>query len=59
MRHALEATDTGQASSKAADAREHIKIADQSMSSPITMYLRSEARQPAVSLSASLPKLLE
>lgn len=26
---------------------------------PITMYLRLEARQPAVSFSASLPKLLE
>ena len=26
---------------------------------PITMYLRSKARQPAVSFSASLPKLLE
>lgn len=26
---------------------------------PITMYLRLKARQPAVSFSASLPKLLE
>ena len=26
---------------------------------PITMYLRSKARQPAVSFSALLPKLLE
>ena len=28
-------------------------------SPPITMYLRFKARQPAVSFSASLPKLLE
>ena len=31
----------------------------QSLSPPITMYLRLKARQPAVSFSASLPKLLE
>ena len=29
------------------------------LTTTITMYLRSKARQPAVSFSASLPKLLE